>query len=818
VLSLLGACSTIEQQASDPDGGIQESVASTSDPLSVPGMEKIVPLRIVHLLSCNPSLSSCAAWKGRYDKVLRSVEAANGVYREAGIQFYVASYEAHETPALADLTKSFPHTNPVNPSGPLLEPETVMYSSVRTQLQKLFPTLSNSEWDSDTKKTPDFWLLSAATVVGVRDNPEQYVLWIPEYSMESGASYSAFPNLGRNVVLTTWGFDDSLLLAHELGHAFGLVHSWYIDNDTDPVTGLARTPHDSWDLVYKPGDNAQLKPHVFFSTRAEAAAYPASDLRPINTRDSQDNCFSDPDAGAALTCTIQPCAPGGSCRSETHSTGSPALKALSFTYAPSGSAYGTNLMGYYGLNNYPRSLSDSQIDRVRKHLRWSVPINVEFTTNINKGRNNPTKLSTHLPLLGNAKIRQVADELDVDCDGKRDLAVWEPPPAGQTDWVFRVLLSSKNYSTAAGNYMQVSLGRPGDQPFVAEMSGDCRADVGVFQPGGGVNRNDPTDTSGVWRWCPTATNPTQTNCSNMQVRFFGDRGDVPLPGLKFGTNNAVRYLATFTPSNGAWMWRNASGTLPNLPLRVVFLGDHESVLLPGKYDADSLTDLAVYQPSTGYFRILRSELNYTSVISRSFGTTYVPQVTGNDPWNSAAQRSGAIPLSGMTAPMYLCEPVTNVFCQVGYYPRRVFSLYYPNAGTWSTMWNLFNSTGIDTCAFGDGQKDIPIPGVRVDGTLYTGMAYLRGNSGANAVVSYKAPTPTVLNSCSGSTSTVTLSYSNAPKGPRVQAFAVSDMTGDGKPDVLIVDPDKTSVHLCSSGQNFTCTLIANFNNRWAQLL
>ena len=517
-----------------------------------------------------------------------------------------------------------------------------------------------------------------------------------------------------------------------------------------------------------------------------------------------------------MTCTIEPCQ-GAFCRSETHSTGSPALKAISFAYAPSGSAYGTNLMGYYGLANYPRSLSDSQIDRVRKHLRWSVPINVEFTNDINEGRNNPTKLSTHLPLLGNAKIRQVADELDVDCDGKRDLAVWEPPPAGQTDWVFRVLLSSKNYSTAPGNYMQVSLGRPGDQPFVAEMSGDCRADVGVFQPGGGVNRNDPTDTSGVWRWCPTATNPTQTNCSNMEVRSFGARGDVPLPGLQFGSNNSVRYLARFRPSDGSWAWLETFVTTPWL-VQPVFLGDRDSVLLPGKYDADSLTDLAVYQPSTGYVKLLRSELNYTSVIIRYFGSTYVPQVTGNDPWNSAAQRSGAIPLSGMTAPMFLCSPMPTGACRWGYYPRRVFSLYYPNAGTWSTMWNPINIAGIDTCAFGDGQKDVPIPGVRVDGTAYTGMAYFRGNSGANGVVSYKAPTATVLNSCSGSTSTVTLSYSNAPKGPRVQAFAVSDMTGDGKPDVLIVDPDKMAVHLCSSGQNFTCTLIANFNNRWAQLL
>ena len=80
----------------------------------------------------------------------------------------------------------------------------------------------------------------------------------------------------------------------------------------------------------------------------------------------------------------------------------------------------SNLMSYYRLSGEYCSLSDSQVMRVRKYLRWIVA-----------GENGMIKpnqtFSSNLPLFGNGNIRQVAEDLDFDCDGKRDIRISEPP-------------------------------------------------------------------------------------------------------------------------------------------------------------------------------------------------------------------------------------------------------------------------------------------------------------------------------------------------------------------------------------------------------
>ena len=81
--------------------------------------------------------------------------------------------------------------------------------------------------------------------------------------------------------------------------------------------------------------------------------------------------------------------------------------------------------------------------------------------------------------------------------------------------------------------MSVQLGQLGDVPVVAELSGDCRTDLAVYQPGGGLYRDDPASVQGYWRWCPTATNAETTTCSTATVTAFGVRESVPLPGLNF---------------------------------------------------------------------------------------------------------------------------------------------------------------------------------------------------------------------------------------------------------------------------------------------
>ena len=64
---------------------------------------------------------------------------------------------------------------------------------------------------------------------------------------------------------------------------------------------------------------------------------------------------------------------------------------------------------------------------------------------------------------------------------------------------------------ASNQYIDAQLGALGDIPLVAEMNGDCATDLAVFQPGDGINRNNPTDEQAYWRWCPTdVANPPDT--------------------------------------------------------------------------------------------------------------------------------------------------------------------------------------------------------------------------------------------------------------------------------------------------------------------
>jgi hypothetical protein len=398
----------------------------------------------------------------------------------------------------------------------------------------------------------------------------------------------------------------------------------------------------------------------------------------------------------------------------------------------------------------------------------------------------------NIPLLGSASPRQLAEKVDFDGDGLRDIAVWIPPTATARAQ-FKIYLSSKNHSTVVGQYMRVYLGDHGDIPLVADMSGDGITDVIVFQPGGGLNRNDPTDTTGIWRWCATNPQvPTSTTCSSPNVAEFGARGDIPLPGLRFGTDNSQSYLAYFRPKLGRFFWRPVNN---NTVLRYAVLGGPHSVPLPGLYGLAGLTDLAVYAPTTGEFKLLLSKDNWTSPITRSFGSKFVPSATGD-----SAARSGAIVLKGMTR--NAAKPVNTSARSITIpLPRRVFSLYFPAHGTWHTMWDPIESDVVSTCFHGDGAKDVPIPGLDVDGDGYSELAFLREDTpGASVHIKRtivesgdtrgqllaKSP-PTRI--CPGTEDTLDYPI----WWPKSRFFVVSDMKGDGKPDILLWDPDMMEI-------------------------
>jgi hypothetical protein len=107
---------------------------------------------------------------------------------------------------------------------------------------------------------------------------------------------------------------------------------------------------------------------------------------------------------------------------------------------------------------------------------------------------------------------------DFDGDGKADIGYVVPPSGGQSA-AYAILLSSYNYSFAAGQPLFVSAGFPslGDTPVVGDFDGDGKADPGIWRA-----------SQGIWIIPKSSSNYTSHILSQ-----WGQAGDVPLP---FRTN------------------------------------------------------------------------------------------------------------------------------------------------------------------------------------------------------------------------------------------------------------------------------------------
>lgn len=208
----------------------------------------------------------------------------------------------------------------------------------------------------------------------------------------------------------------------------------------------------------------------------------------------------------------------------------------------------------YGANwgsNGGGALSDSQIERVRKYIRWDVPLTAQFQGEVKVGAQHAGRR----PQLGSWNTRDSTRLLDFDGDGKHDVGWWIRPQSAGTPGTVKVLLSTKGFSTASGQHINTGFGWLGDSPVPQRIDGDARTDIVFYQPGGGLNRNDPAHLQGWWRRCITAATPVNTNCSSPPSPVqWGERGDVPLPGLDFDGSVATPEVAVYRPATAQFFW------------------------------------------------------------------------------------------------------------------------------------------------------------------------------------------------------------------------------------------------------------------------
>ncbi|GMV27830.1 MAG: hypothetical protein AMXMBFR58_38610 [Phycisphaerae bacterium] len=730
-----------------------------------------MPLRVVQIVNSgsDPDVIS-------YATLQSGVQAANEVFKSAGVQYWIKSYERWVSPQFSDLSTAS------NPSK--------TWTQVRSDLQVVFPGMPSNAWTDGTQKVERFWLRAAATRYA---DWSETILWVP---VNGGTYHQGFaPEWGTAAVIYSGGNIPRYKFAHELGHTLGAHHpsdiTWAGDEPLfDPKTYTVMKPEHLWDLVYKPGT-----PNLFFSSEAEAQPHSAS-LQPIHTGS---NCVTQPDG--YMDCTVN---------GVHYYTGSNALKGIAFTFA---SGFGPNVTSYDDLNSeaHSFSISDSQIGRIRKYLRYELATPEPWKTNIMFGANGSDVAAGRRPRLGEGHNREASFKLDFDGDGRRDIGVWVPPTDAASYGSFIVLLSTYGFSVSAGQHINVAFGRLGDIPVPADYNGDGRADVAVYQPGGGLARNDPTSTTGYWRWCPTqAGSPPSTSCGHdgFTPIGFGERQSVPLPGLDFDGNPSTAELAFYTPAYGLWWWRPVSGGSGTAR----FLGSPGEVPLPGHYDGDWKTDIAVYNPATALFQMARSELSWSPpLVTSQFSNVYVGSPNTVPGSGSSAQRGAGIPLNGVFRAKQVCQG-GNCWNE----PRRVFSLWFPPNGTWVTKWDIFAGGSPTSCQWGV-DIDMPIVHIDRDGDMSTEMAIYRADkhSGSNSNAWLSIRNSNGGASCNGTQTNYALWSLNRPRN---MVFAVSDMTGDGKAEILIVDPDTMTINWLTSQSDYTIWESRTIGNQRAVVL
>jgi hypothetical protein len=169
---------------------------------------------------------------------------------------------------------------------------------------------------------------------------------------------------------------------------------------------------------------------------------------------------------------------------------------------------------------------------------------------------------------------------DVNGDGRDDMTLYD-----QGYWYIRLSL------TRGDPDLVVNYGGPGLRPVCGDWDGDGRSGIGVYD-------------GSTWHLRQTASpgNPDS-------VISWGWPAIVPIVGDWNG--DGIDSIGAFDPATANWWLRNVNSPGPPDVIWAYGYGGNQSEAVPGDYDGNGVTDLAVFVSGHWYIRTAPGAGRYT---------------------------------------------------------------------------------------------------------------------------------------------------------------------------------------------------------------
>jgi hypothetical protein len=340
--------------------------------------------------------------------------------------------------------------------------------------------------------------------------------------------------------------------------------------------------------------------------------------------------------------------------------------------------------------------------------------------------------------------------------------------------------------------------------FAGDVDGDGRTDISVYRPSNGTwytltsqsqflsqtshpwgTSTDipvPGDYDGDGKIDPAFFRPStdewyillsSTNYTTIRTRVLGfnipvvSTLDLPVPGDYDG--DGITDIAVYHPALGAWRIQWSSDNT----IHQFTWGNRTDIPVPGDYDGDGKTDLAVYRPSTGQWRIQPSSLPF-----------FTPMIVT---WGASTD----IPVPGD----YDGDGKTDI------------AVYHPANGQWQIMQSA-TSTPL-MVQWGGSPGDIPQPG-DYDGDGKTDLGVYRNGTWfvRESHTNYTSQWSLGWGGA-GDQAGPSVEYANTltarAQPPTTDAMRASDVDGDGTADITVYQPATATWLTLLSSWNFLQT-------------